>query len=182
MSCFWSRLSAPGHSIEVERSERCDRLRKQGPARLDIDCESRVAAARNPLQFAARLDDDHDKVLDDTLILLGLMPVRDPSALVQLKEVGLHYGSNTGLNSLSYPIYLDFRDQNDVFTGLLAEESSAYVTLRRSEAKEDTIAREAIETLTSSGVSLMPVGVEKDLKPQDVADVIALIRGLTASK
>src|SRR5690348_2533427 len=53
-------------------------------------------------------------------VLLGLMPVRDPSALVQLKEVGENYGSNTGLNSLSYPIYLDFRDQNEVFTGMLA--------------------------------------------------------------
>src|SRR5262249_55377106 len=53
-------------------------------------------------------------------VLLGLMPVRDPSALVQLKEVGEHYGSNTGLHALSYPIYLDFRDQNQVFTGMLA--------------------------------------------------------------
>jgi predicted permease len=53
-------------------------------------------------------------------VLLGLMPVRDPSGLAQLKEVGQHYGSNTGLNSLSYPIYLDFRDQNEVFSGMLA--------------------------------------------------------------
>ncbi len=53
-------------------------------------------------------------------VLLGLMPVRDPSALVQLKEVGQHYGNNTGLNSLSYPIYLDFRDRNQVFSGMLA--------------------------------------------------------------
>jgi putative membrane-bound dehydrogenase-like protein len=72
--------------------------------------------------------------------------------------------------------------QGQVFTGLLAAESSAYVTLRRSEAKEDTIAREAIETLTSSGVSLMPVGVEKDLKPQEIADVIAFVRGLAAAQ
>ncbi len=53
-------------------------------------------------------------------VLLGLMPVRDPSALAQLKEVGQHYGSNTGLNSLSYPIYVDFRNQNQVFDGMLA--------------------------------------------------------------
>ncbi len=58
-------------------------------------------------------------------VLLGLMPVRDPSALAQLKEVGQHYGSNTGLNSLSYPIYVDFRNQNQVFDGMLARSLAA---------------------------------------------------------
>lgn len=88
-------------------------------------------------------------------------------------------------NREAQPRYVNYTletTQGQVFTGLLASESSAYVTLRRSEAKEDTIAREAIETLTSSGVSLMPVGVEKDLKPQDIADVIAFVRGLGTAK
>lgn len=95
-----------------------------------------------------------------------LVAILDPNREAQPKYVG----------------YTLETTQGQVFTGLLAAESSAYVTLRRSEAKEDTIAREAIETLTSSGISLMPVGVEKDLKPQDVADVIALIRGLGGAK
>ena len=55
---LWEDPFAALRRYEVERSERCDRLRKQASARLDVDCESRVAAARNPLQFAARLDDD----------------------------------------------------------------------------------------------------------------------------
>ena len=40
-------------------------------------------------------------------------------ALVQLKEVGDFYGSNSGMNALSYPIYQDFRDRNQVFSGIL---------------------------------------------------------------
>jgi predicted permease len=56
-------------------------------------------------------------LLDD--VLLSLMPVRNPRELVQLKEVGKHYGSNTGMNALSYPIYEDFRKQNQVFSGML---------------------------------------------------------------
>ena len=72
--------------------------------------------------------------------------------------------------------------QGQVFTGILSSELAAYVKLRRAEAKEDTIARELIETLTSSGVSMMPVGVEKELTPQHIADVIAFIRGQTAAK
>ncbi len=52
-------------------------------------------------------------------VLLRRLPVPDPQQVVQLKEVGAHYGSNTGLNSLSYPIYKDFRDQGRVFSGML---------------------------------------------------------------
>ena len=52
-------------------------------------------------------------------VLLNLLPVKNPRELVQLKEVGHHYGSNTGMNALSYPIYEDFRDQNQVFSGMM---------------------------------------------------------------
>src|SRR5712692_6528882 len=52
-------------------------------------------------------------------VLLRRLPVPDPQQVVQLIEVGEHYGSNTGLNSLSYPIYKDLRDQGRVFSGML---------------------------------------------------------------
>src|SRR5664279_3489964 len=52
-------------------------------------------------------------------VLLHALPVPDPDELVQLKEVGDFYGSNAGMNSLSYPIYQDFRDRNQVFSGIL---------------------------------------------------------------
>src|ERR1700680_4305929 len=51
-------------------------------------------------------------------VLLHLLPVRNPGELVQLREVGSHYGNNNGMNALSYPIYQDFRDQNPVFSGM----------------------------------------------------------------
>jgi predicted permease len=52
-------------------------------------------------------------------VLLNPLPVKNPRELVQLKEVGHHYGSNTGMNALSYPIYEDFGEQNQVFSGML---------------------------------------------------------------
>src|SRR5438876_6233614 len=52
-------------------------------------------------------------------VLLRALPVRDPEQLVLLKWRGSHYGSNWGMNSLSYPMYRDFRDDNQVFSGLL---------------------------------------------------------------
>ena len=51
-------------------------------------------------------------------VLLRLLPVQNAEQLAQLSEVGIHYGSNTGMNALSYPIYEDFRDNNQVFSGM----------------------------------------------------------------
>src|SRR5437588_11631663 len=58
-------------------------------------------------------------------VLLSRLPVQNPSELVQLNEVGINYGSNTGMHSLSYPIYEDFRGQNQVFTGMFCRYQSA---------------------------------------------------------
>ena len=58
--------------------------------------------------------------------ILRLLPVQDPGQIVQLKEVGQHYGSNTGFNSLSYPIYQDFSQRNEVFSGVLCRHSLAF--------------------------------------------------------
>src|SRR5881296_3612727 len=52
-------------------------------------------------------------------ILLRLLPVKHPEELVLLTWRGSHYGSNTGGNALSYPMYKDFRDRNQVFSGLM---------------------------------------------------------------
>jgi hypothetical protein len=51
-------------------------------------------------------------------VLLRALPVTDPEQLVFLSWKGSHYGSNWGANSLSYPMYRDFRDQNQVFSGM----------------------------------------------------------------
>ena len=51
-------------------------------------------------------------------VLLDLLPVHNAGELTQFREVGTHYGNNSGMNALSYPIYQDFRDQNQVFSGM----------------------------------------------------------------
>ncbi|PYV17782.1 MAG: multidrug ABC transporter substrate-binding protein [Acidobacteria bacterium] len=51
-------------------------------------------------------------------ILLRLLPVKEPQQLALLTMRGEHYGSNWGGNAISYPMYRDFQDHNDVFTGM----------------------------------------------------------------
>jgi len=62
-----------------------------------------------------------------------------------------------------------------VKTGLIASETAAAVTLRRVQGEQDVILRADIESLSGSGRSLMPEGLEKDLTPRDLADLIALL-------
>jgi predicted permease len=43
-------------------------------------------------------------------VLLRMLPVKDPEQLVLFNGARNHYGSNSGGNMLSYPMYEDFRD------------------------------------------------------------------------
>ena len=69
-----------------------------------------------------------------------------------------------------------------VFTGMIAEETGASLTLRRAEGKQDVIRRADIAELVSSGKSLMPEGFEKDLSPEQIRDIIAFVKSLGVKK
>ena len=51
-------------------------------------------------------------------VLLRLLPVKEPQRLVLLTMRGRHYGNNWGGNAISYPMYRDFQDHNEVFSGM----------------------------------------------------------------
>lgn len=53
-------------------------------------------------------------------VLLRPLPVKDPHQLVLLWTRGQHYGSNNGRYKISYPMYVDFRDKNQVFSGMFS--------------------------------------------------------------
>src|SRR5215813_15178167 len=51
-------------------------------------------------------------------LILQPLPVRDPHQLVMLAGRGKHYGGNNGADRLSYPMYQEIRDKNEVFSGM----------------------------------------------------------------
>ncbi|HEY4263167.1 MAG TPA: HEAT repeat domain-containing protein, partial [Schlesneria sp.] len=61
-------------------------------------------------------------------------------------------------------------------TGLMAAETAGTITLRGAEAKETTLLRSELDELLSNAKSLMPEGLERDLRPADAAALIAYIR------
>ena len=58
-------------------------------------------------------------------VLLRRLDVSSPDELVLLSMKGSHYGNNWGGNAISHPMYLDLRDNNQVFTGMFCRFSTA---------------------------------------------------------
>lgn len=77
-------------------------------------------------------------------------------------------------NFISYTI--ETKDGKNVF-GMITEESAASVTLKRADGLADTILRQDIATLTSTGLSLMPDGLEAAISVEQMADLISFLLG-----
>ncbi len=67
-----------------------------------------------------------------------------------------------------------------VVSGIIASESAAALVLKRAEGVTEVVPRDQIERIASTGISLMPEGLEKDLAPDDFRDLIAFIRSIQA--
>ena len=77
-----------------------------------------------------------------------------------------------------YLEYIAATTDGRTVAGLLSSESSAAITLRLADGKESTILRTDLDSLKSKGRSLMPEGLEKDIPPAAMADLIAYLGGL----
>jgi putative heme-binding domain-containing protein len=98
---------------------------------------------------------------DETLI----SDVMDPSAQI---TVGYHQ-------------YTVLTEDGRIFTGVLAGETATSITLRKEEGAEQTILRGQVDEMEATTISMMPEDLEKQVTPQDVADLIAFLRAATGS-
>ena len=51
-------------------------------------------------------------------VVLKLLPVSHPEQLVIVRETGNHYGNTYGPSTISWPMFEDLRDNNQVFSGM----------------------------------------------------------------
>jgi putative membrane-bound dehydrogenase-like protein len=77
-----------------------------------------------------------------------------------------------------YMTYVVTTKDGRTLSGMIADESAASVTLRKAENQQDTVLRIDIEEMRSTGLSLMPDGIEKDVSPEEMADLIAFLLSL----
>jgi putative membrane-bound dehydrogenase-like protein len=76
------------------------------------------------------------------------------------------------------PQYVDYVVQTKsgrTTTGLLASETAGGITLKRAGGETETIARTDIKRMRSSGLSIMPEGLEQGLDQQAMADLVAYV-------
>jgi len=63
-----------------------------------------------------------------------------------------------------------------ILTGILTAETATSITLRQQGGKDAVIARSEIDELKSSGQSLMPEGLERQIPAADMADLLSFIK------
>jgi len=97
-------------------------------------------------------------------VLLRLLPVKNPQQLVLLTMRGRHYGNNWGGNAISYPMYRDFQDHNEVFSGMFCR-FPEHVSMTFGGQSE----RVAAELVSGTYFSVLGVGtaVGRAFTPED---------------
>ena len=63
------------------------------------------------------------------------------------------------------------------FAGILASETPVSVTIRQPGGAEETVLRSDVKSLTALPSSLMPPGLDAAMSPQDLADLLAFLKG-----
>jgi putative membrane-bound dehydrogenase-like protein len=107
--------------------------------------------------FAVGPDLDSVRTRPDESLLLDIL---DPGSTINPKFVTFTIATVNGR----------------IASGLLTSESATSMTLRREKNETETILRKDIEEFRASSKSLMPDGIETEISPQQLADLIAYLR------
>ncbi|QDT90386.1 PVC-type heme-binding CxxCH protein [Gimesia algae] len=75
-----------------------------------------------------------------------------------------------------YASYLAVTDDGRINTGILVSEQSNSITLKAQQGKVQTILRTQLEELSNSGKSLMPEGLEREIPPDAMADLLVFLQ------
>lgn len=182
------------------------RISELGPSRSTRLQRSRnpEIKKRAAALFAAAIPADRKKVLAayQASLKLKANPLHGKQVFVKncvtchkIGEIGVNVAPDIGDSRTKTPEYLltNILDPNRaidanffsytiitidgvVHTGIISSDSGASITLTQPEGKTITILKEEIDEMKSNGVSLMPVGLEKTINPQQMADLISFIK------
>lgn len=116
------------------------------------------------------------------------------SACHQLEGVGYSIGAdllaarNRGMESIllnildpnrevkpAYITYIITTNSGKTVTGMIASESANSITLRKTDNQNETILRNNIDEMRSTGISFMPEGLEKQITVEAMADLLAYL-------
>ena len=75
-----------------------------------------------------------------------------------------------------YASYTIVMQDGRVYAGIIAEEGASQIVVAEAGGKKHTIARAEIEQLRSTGVSLMPSGLEQQITPEQMSELIRFLK------
>jgi putative membrane-bound dehydrogenase-like protein len=101
---------------------------------------------------------------------LAALTSRSPAALIESI-----FDPNRALDE-RYRSYSAQTSDGLSHAGILTAETSTSITLTEQEGKRHTLLRSDLDQFENTGKSLMPEGLERDLTPRDIGDVIAYLR------
>jgi putative membrane-bound dehydrogenase-like protein len=76
-----------------------------------------------------------------------------------------------------FTAYLVETKDGRTLSGIILSETEESITLRQPLGVEDNILRRDIMSMTQSPLSLMPAGLEQTMSPQEMADLLAYLKG-----
>jgi putative membrane-bound dehydrogenase-like protein len=76
----------------------------------------------------------------------------------------------------NYVNYVVTTKDGRILTGLLTAESASSITLVRAEKQVDVVLRKDVDEIASTGISLMPEGLEKGISVQEMADLLSFLK------
>ena len=99
-------------------------------------------------------------------VVLRLLPVSHPEQIVIVRETGNHYGNSYGANTISWPMFEDLRDNNQVFSGMFCR-FAASVTIGYG----DRVAQIPAELVSGSYFPVLGLGAAlgRTIAPDDDA-------------
>jgi putative membrane-bound dehydrogenase-like protein len=97
--------------------------------------------------------------LNDKSAQFLLTSILDPNAAVEAK----------------FTNYVVETNDSRLLTGIIVDDTSTSLTLLQSNAIRETLLRKDIAEIRSSGISLMPEGLEEGRTPQEFADLLAYL-------
>ena len=112
-----------------------------------------------------RLEDHGNAVGPDLRTVAGKSPA---SLLLEIID------PNRNLDS-RYLVYAATLKSGQTVAGIIASENSTSLTLRQADGQERTLLRAELESLETTGKSLMPEGLEREITPEAMAHVLAYV-------
>ncbi|MGN6544064.1 MAG: PVC-type heme-binding CxxCH protein [Aureliella sp.] len=91
----------------------------------------------------------------------------------QLLDIVLDPNREVDPKFLGYSVLLG---DGRVLAGIIREESAGQIVLAEAGGKQHTIARSDIEQIKTTGLSLMPVGLEEQISPEQMKELIGYLK------